>query len=694
MPEERIDPSGIPQFTGNLELLEEKAGSLRKDAKAIRETGASIHTGFQGLSSFYDAPEAEQLFATTKPVSTRADGFGDKLEKVSSALDDYAAEVRPIDSKLKRLRTEATAFVNSIEGDADWRKDEDNTTRNNDLHQDVSVAVAQFWAAERRAANRILRLVGGTPWTADDGSGGDHMYGLSTADMKKAGETPWGKVVERQREWWEVGHHIKSFAWDGFVIDGAWAALKGLGTLVNPWGDDFGNAWSGLADAFGGIGLYTVAPFEWVLDKTLGTYEETADEKRMKQAARDFGKGMVAWDEWGRNPTRAAGLVTFNVLTLGVVGSKAGTAGKFSRTAHTAGRLADPMTYIGKGVGVTVGKLPKISEVAANLNRVTTGLVAKLPDGRVSLPLRTDTVPELPSTPPQTGRSSGNLAVEEVRLPDGRLLTPSGRLLDPDGNLLPANRQVEAAGPRGGTSPPELAGPAGRASGEPSAPSVVNAADNARQSTVTTGETSTDVGDVNGRAHYRDGGEPPNGRATTPEVPGYLEELFRRESPRGVNDPLPSFDEVRQALLDRQLTPSNRSYTSEQGHAYATRVFAGGRADGQTVLAGHGFLESRAGVLTVPPGTSISFYVQHGERIPGLNGVAVESGVYPKGGYVETFHAGDQIPNYTLGSPQARLGEGFSVMEESTTVANRTKLSELLRPGMGEIHWAACREVR
>ncbi|WP_461026318.1 hypothetical protein [Streptomyces sparsus] len=62
-----------------------------------------------------------------------------------------AAEVRPIERRLESLRAETREFVSSIEDDAEWRKDEDNTTRNNDLHQDVSVAVAQFWAAERRA---------------------------------------------------------------------------------------------------------------------------------------------------------------------------------------------------------------------------------------------------------------------------------------------------------------------------------------------------------------------------------------------------------------------------------------------------------------------------------------------------------------------------------------------------------------
>ncbi|UGY92796.1 hypothetical protein [Streptomyces gobiensis] len=43
-----------------------------------------------------------------------------------------------------------------------------------------------------------------------------------------------------------------------------------------------------------------------MLDKTLGAAEPSEDEERMKQATRDFGKSLVAWDEWGKNPARAA----------------------------------------------------------------------------------------------------------------------------------------------------------------------------------------------------------------------------------------------------------------------------------------------------------------------------------------------------------------------------------------------------
>ncbi|MGW1355532.1 hypothetical protein ACWCQE_40775, partial [Streptomyces sp. NPDC002409] len=63
-----IKPEAIPQYTGDLGQLEKDHASLTKDAGHIRETGSSVHTQFQALSAYYRAPEAEQLFASTKPV--------------------------------------------------------------------------------------------------------------------------------------------------------------------------------------------------------------------------------------------------------------------------------------------------------------------------------------------------------------------------------------------------------------------------------------------------------------------------------------------------------------------------------------------------------------------------------------------------------------------------------------------------
>ncbi|CAM5686365.1 WXG100 family type VII secretion target [Streptomyces hirsutus] len=94
----------------------------------------------------------------------------------------------------------------------------------------------------------------------------------------------------------------------------------------------------------------------------------------------------------------------------------------------------------------------------------------------------------------------------------------------------------------------------------------------------------------------------------------------------------------------------------------------------------------------MPEGTSMSFYVEHGDRLGGLDGLTVEAGVYP-GEALQVARSGDVIPNYTLAAPASGPGGGFSVFENSVTVAERTKLDELLKPGMGNVHWAACREI-
>ncbi|MGY3680413.1 WXG100 family type VII secretion target [Streptomyces sp. TE33382] len=176
-------------------------------------------------------------------------------------------------------------------------------------------------------------------------------------------------------------------------------------------------------------------------------------------------------------------------------------------------------------------------------------------------------------------------------------------------------------------------------------------------------------------------------------IPGRSGKILDGLASRGSGSPLPDFEDVRRAVVESKPEPLSRSWPDTDGRYYASRVLKGGRPDGETVLAGHGYIEMGAGEIIVPPGTKISFYVPHGDRIPGLNGVAIEGGSYP-GGALETFGPGDRIPNYTLAPPEAKGAGGFTVYENSTTVAQRTMLSDLLKGDMGNVHWAACREFK
>ncbi|MGW1094142.1 hypothetical protein ACWD4L_50505, partial [Streptomyces sp. NPDC002596] len=379
-----IKPEAIPQFTGDLGQLEKDYAGLKADAGHIRGTGSDVHTQFQGLSAYYIAPEAEKLFDSTKPVQDRADTFGDDLEKVSTALSDYATEVRPLVTKLAQLKTDATNFVNKVKDDDDWEYDEDKIDEHNQLRDDVTNTVAAFWAAERTCHNKITALFGGTQMVAGDGSDRKDQYGFNADDLKNA-KLPWGDPMEEKHHVWEVGHWVKSFVWDGLIVDGIWGTIKGLGTLVGFGGwDAMGQAWKGLAQLATGLAISTI-PGASTLFWTLPDDKLPSWLRDSRTAMKETGKALVAWDEWGKNPGRAAGAVTFNVLTTVFTGGaggaaagagKAGAVAKVLSVAGKAGKVIDPMTYIAKGAGAGISK---IGDIAKGLKGIGNIEIPKLP---------------------------------------------------------------------------------------------------------------------------------------------------------------------------------------------------------------------------------------------------------------------------------------------------------------------------
>ena len=102
----------------------------------------------------------------------------------------------------------------------------------------------------------------------------------------------------------------------------------------------------------------------------------------------------------------------------------------------------------------------------------------------------------------------------------------------------------------------------------------------------------------------------------------------------------------------------------------------------RAALAGHGaFLLS---TFTVPEGTWITFHAPPGSPITDQFGKSIEGGAVTK--YNETYGPGDIVPEHRLSAP-----DGLDVLGTSTTVASDTLLSQLLKPNMGRVDWAACR---
>ncbi|MEU5108537.1 RHS repeat-associated core domain-containing protein, partial [Streptomyces sp. NPDC021354] len=131
-------------------------------------------------------------------------------------------------------------------------------------------------------------------------------------------------------------------------------------------------------------------------------------------------------------------------------------------------------------------------------------------------------------------------------------------------------------------------------------------------------------------------------------------------------------------------------YADDVGQS-ASFWYVNGRPDGEMVFFGHGSI--RAGdtsMVTVPEGTSVGIYHLHGELIYSdeMHMIA-NSNTTP----LNVIESGQQMPDYSL-YPPTGLGTpaGKSVVS-GRTVTQETRLSQLLLPNMGRVHWVACRAI-
>ncbi|WP_052230240.1 hypothetical protein [Streptomyces sp. CT34] len=435
-----VDPFEVPVFTGDLDLLETKVKALSHGGPKVETAGSDVHKSFGGLSAFYKAPEAEQLFGVTKPVADKAREVGHDMSVIAGALGTYAREVRPLVKQLQQLKQDAADFRHKVDSsDDDWREDGDLTDENLARRNKIAEVWAAFQAAERDCHAKIVGLVGGKALHAIDAS---HPtgYGYDAETLKQSKSLPWGEAVEESVPWWKVWRHAYDFG-KGVFIDGAWGSIKGLLTLFGWEGSEAaGQAWLGLAK------LTTTTSLILAMPGLAAPYLMTPGHmmpswfRDSRTAMLETGKAFVAWDQWESNGSRAAGAVTFNAITAIITrgggaavegASKAGVAIRAVSMAGKVGEVIDPMTYVFKGAGAGISKIgdvmahlknaghlqvPKISEGAYSLPEGA----AKLADGTVQLPKGT-AVPD----------GATKLPHDRIRLPEDTVTLPPNTVKDP-----------------------------------------------------------------------------------------------------------------------------------------------------------------------------------------------------------------------------------------------------------------------
>jgi hypothetical protein len=105
-------------------------------------------------------------------------------------------------------------------------------------------------------------------------------------------------------------------------------------------------------------------------------------------------------------------------------------------------------------------------------------------------------------------------------------------------------------------------------------------------------------------------------------------------------------------------------------------------------FVGHGELPTNA-TFIVPNGVRVTFYAEPGAQITNDLGQLIEANAVPGYAYKRTYNPGEIAPNPILQPvPDNWVSKNPAGMIVRTS--EPTSLSNLLRPSMGECHWAAC----
>ncbi|WP_199547883.1 hypothetical protein [Streptomyces sp. N35] len=422
-----VDPAEVPVFTGNLEVLDAKVKALYKDGEKLSDKAGDVHVTFGGLSAYYEAPEAEQLFASTLPMVGKADSLHLDVSDVASALGTYSETVNPLADRLDSLKREAEAFRAMAAADPDWREDGDKVDENNNRRTEIAKVWGDFMAAEVACQNAIVALVGGTGLKMNGKPGQEGYYGYTGDVLSQAEELPWGKPVEESVPWYQSYEYGGDFV-VGFAVDGVWGTIKGLGTLLGfSGGDAAEQAWIGLGKLATGLAVMAL-PGTGAAVAALPDSKFKSWVNDSQKAVVETGKALIAYDQWDTQPGRAAGATTFNVVTTvftgGATGAAAGAgkAGAIAKTLSLAGkgaRVVDPMTYVVKGAGLGISK---IGNTIAALRGIGNIAIPPLPENAVILPdgarlLDNGSIHLPDGTPVPRGA---------IELPDGRITAPEG----------------------------------------------------------------------------------------------------------------------------------------------------------------------------------------------------------------------------------------------------------------------------
>ncbi|WDZ93788.1 DNA/RNA non-specific endonuclease [Nocardiopsis sp. HUAS JQ3] len=372
-----INPAAFPIPTASPATLERQAGDLRREGANVAGIGGDIKSAWAGLSSCYSAPEAETLYAVVDPVATDGAKVETSFDKAASALETFAEAVRDIKGKWTTLKSDSYTFLNSIEGDDDWRKadgisgffggESDKVEEHQALLDRADALRREYEEAERACANAInADIPDRTNFVAGDGDGEsapgefEHGYDGYLGDVAMA----WGGPMETDHGWWvdagaAVGDFFVGIAEDVGGITGMYSSE---GWFEMSWGDAMWEYHEGNLQSLASLaGMYDSENDSWGWSgwDTVGN------------AWKDAAHAVVPWEEWGERPGYVIGTALLNigatvggaVLTATGVGAVVGVPLMAWRGSAMLNRMG------GDGPSVPDVDVPDMSRINLSLPR-------------------------------------------------------------------------------------------------------------------------------------------------------------------------------------------------------------------------------------------------------------------------------------------------------------------------------------
>ena len=359
------------------------ADALETHAKALSDAGTSINSSigaasrtWTGMSGAYQAPEEGLVLAGFSPIAYRAASLQGTAEQCSSALLYFSKRTHDLKRRVEALRSDVSALDALILGNDDWQSKIDIVDQRREMYDRCSALAQEILDSDATCASSLNVLAGGEKVSADviprhslDSSTDvlsnvfSHVQHFLGSDQEIP-DQPWGaaNVSLRAGGWVSVGQGALTA-----VVGGAQGLYTMLGTTDKA---EQTLAWQGLGTLAGALFTSHKA-----ITRADGKF--SADELNALLIVGEAGKGVIHYDEWGRDPLYAAGSTAVDIVGLLAGGAGVGLkAGSVASKAGTAGAAAEKLGVASMD-SAKLGKLaPAVGGSAAELGTAGT-LLAK-----------------------------------------------------------------------------------------------------------------------------------------------------------------------------------------------------------------------------------------------------------------------------------------------------------------------------